>query len=488
MKKEKAARLPRTYPPGPPRIVKGLDPQFLPPELISMIMKDLTTKEVANFRYLCRNVAEVGKEHLVPVLHLQHSDQSFDKMRKISEDPDIRRGVKELVFEGDSLPHFTQEAWALVIERVKLDRPKISKQLIADTLQLIHAPPNDCIPTQKDLYYRLYRDSAVYQRAIRLSSYYTESLRKALKLFSNIHTLQMSVYGKRQPASRAFLRRCYRNRLFPDPETHRGTSEIRSLMVGAFQAQTKLKTFCCSSVNWKFLYNYNDMLTWKCMLQSIRSLEHLELGITSAYGTVNIPGGRQTNDCEECLELLDRRRLSELISAAPKLRSLSIGFGGRFEYYLPGVNLVSVVGTFHWINLQKVSFHRITAKDNQLVEFCKRHSDTLRHLSLRDMTIPRSVHPTGWREVLKTMRQVSDLEVLELRGSLVVGAIGDTLFWRMPWNTKYPTTNFLSQYVVAKDLGEMTLDEYHWMWQEGGFGDPSSEPWIMPGFRFEEPS
>lgn len=65
-----------------------------------MVMETLTPMEVANFRFLCKSVSEVGKRFLVPKIHLLLSKESFDQMQAITNDPDISRGVKEIFYEA----------------------------------------------------------------------------------------------------------------------------------------------------------------------------------------------------------------------------------------------------------------------------------------------------------------------------------------------------------------------------------------------------
>lgn len=91
-------------------------------------------------------------------------------------------------------------------------------------------------------------------------------------------------------------------------------------------------------MSWQFLYQ--DRLTTASIQHSLHALEKLDLLITSTDDVLD--GGEGTN-------FLEGGALSRLISAAPRLQTLSVTFGGAFGWSGEGdeVDIHDVVGTSH---------------------------------------------------------------------------------------------------------------------------------------------
>lgn len=161
----------------------------------------------------------------------------------------------------------------------------------------------------------------------------------------------------------------------------RGTSQLRSLLLGYYNAGTQLTRLELGDINWQFLRNESER-NMRMMKQSLRHLRELDLNITTEYDVYDYEIGMEI---PQCRRYLTNNALYDFIKTAPMLQSLSVSFESsptdcRTE-------LKHIISDHHWTNLGRVHFKNILATQADFATFCSHHASTLRHLSLKDVEL-----------------------------------------------------------------------------------------------------
>lgn len=83
-------------------LVSNFPADQLPPEVVHMVSKFLERTEVASFRLLCRNVAQIRLEYLVPEVQFRCNENCYDRLLATAKHPVVSRYVTNLACESDN--------------------------------------------------------------------------------------------------------------------------------------------------------------------------------------------------------------------------------------------------------------------------------------------------------------------------------------------------------------------------------------------------
>ena len=246
----------------------------LPSEIAHMVFAQLTPRDAASLRLLCRTLSVLGLEYLVPRFHLVFKSSSFEQLRQISEHPVISQHVKSLYYEADTLkkietteggeeemrePELGSEAAASadhagVFEergyRAYCREIGTGDQTVFDThteAQLRQAYQN---------FRRYYQD----QTEIRSHDYGSEIIKSALAKFPKLRVIKLSIARGLLPDyfTPSILDREFGKGLIipyedKDQSKNRGVPQLRSLLLAMEHNSLDVKHLACGSIHWRFL-------------------------------------------------------------------------------------------------------------------------------------------------------------------------------------------------------------------------------------------
>ena len=98
----------------------------LPVELLHLVCTYLEPTEVASFRLLNREIAEIGIHYVVSELILLLNESSFWKLEDVSKHPVISQYVASILWEVHSLPTFDRDEWE---RNIRSPRSELSRRI-----------------------------------------------------------------------------------------------------------------------------------------------------------------------------------------------------------------------------------------------------------------------------------------------------------------------------------------------------------------------
>lgn len=114
----------------------------------------------------------------------------------------------------------------------------------------------------------------------------------------------------------------------------------------------------------------------------------------------------------ECASYLEKGRLRDFVSAAPNLIELAL----EFDCNVPQspARLIDVVGTTTWPSLRCAYFSLLSFTSDDLIEFYRRHSTTLKNIGFDDIKLLQGT----WQDLFPKIKETLELEHVEIGGDL----------------------------------------------------------------------
>ena len=336
--------------------------------------------------------------------------------------------MTHLIYECDVLDHYeSQDDWEynVVGEIVKLKQPApgaSAREHMAWTDYFMgEAPPHQLSDETLDRVYAQYQRLFTLQEQLRDQDYGVSVISEALSHLPKLTTISTSFtpgpkkrYRYLVGQSRTWLSRPVDDPSYDPPRGSglpRGTSQLHSLLLGCYTAETQLMRLELGDINWQFVRDKSEEKT-RMMKRSLRHLRELNLHITSVYDVCDVVYEYKTREFPGPRDHPDNA-LYNFIKAAPMLESLSVSFKTKRKEYK--TELKDIVSDHHWKNLGRVGFENIRATQADFANFCSQHASTLRHLSLKDIELL----PQGsWILTLENMQQTLSLDTAKIRGFL----------------------------------------------------------------------
>lgn len=151
--------------------------------------------------------------------------------------------------------------------------------------------------------------------------------------------------------------------------------------------------------------------------------------------------------------MLDQEETFEFFTYCHDLTHLDLTW---YEGFFDGkLDLQHFLGEFTWHLLSSVSFGRFRITEAAFVNFAARHSTSLDHLSLSDITLSEGT----WYSTFKTLRKVLRLKKASVSGVFYHNDYD--AWWMDPgpaWNGNQPYGDYVREYLVDHSDQEMQLD------------------------------
>ena len=394
--------------------------ESLPSEILHIICTHLKPTDVANLRLASSVVAPVGLQYLVPEIQLVIAEDSFRKLAAIATHPVVSKYVTSLVYQADTLKLLDEEEWRGYVqspdytERVREAHPRyMLRSCEGGYAMRCRVRRHHYTKKQLKEAFRQYQSFCDYQRRMDQSD---RKIVTAMKQLPNLKELTMSAQIRPHPKAfeKAFAPGFMTNCQEDVNEWPVGVAQMRSLLLGAYRAGSKIERLRCEQVNWRILTQKNK--TFEGMKKGLRHLR--ELSITFSTGIEeqeDVLGFLQIEKCQSYIR--ESGRLKDFVTSAPDLERLEICFlGACFEFYDPiyATEFQHVVSDFYWPSLRAVKLRMIGAAEDHLVEFLERHGCTIKDLCIGNL----SLSPGHWWSAFERMRLVLKLDSMDISGSL----------------------------------------------------------------------
>lgn len=403
----------------------------LPPELLHMICAYLKPIEVANLRLQSRLSAAVGTQYLAPEFHLVCSEERFRQLDAIARHSVASKHVTSLFYEADRLRIMARDEWESCIT---------GPEYIARLRQAYQDKPSE---SASDRDVRIYRRELTKARTSQSHSYNHQQLDEAFQKYLKFIEFQKTKYmleSNDTEIDRAMfgfpklkeVLMCTELGLFdfgypPSEVAERkfrpgfssvfeidglgrpiGVQPMRSLLLGLQKSGIKLESFQAGFVNWRIFQQSNTIFSK--MQESLSGLRKLNLMVST--GVRHEDDEEADNETEECAWYLRNGRLKDLVSAAPNLEHLGICFA--FDQPDSPTDLRHVVGDHRWPCLKTVRFDAISMRQDDWINFYKRHKDTLKRVQFGTI----SLLEYSWWPLFEEMRKTLFLDSMLFDGTL----------------------------------------------------------------------
>ena len=450
-----------------------------------MIYAYLTPSEAANLRLMSKGMAVVGLHYFAPIVHLDLEEASFKKLRDIADHPIASKHVYELVYEVDRLESLSREDWSRRImgpeyiasrDRGEPEDPGANADVTTRRAYLRELKIYLSMPlhrfTQGQIYqeWNHFRDAYNKQSHICHSSSLLGKLRDILIKFPNLKNVRTSSKNTMTRWMEGFTQRLGAwwdpNALvldLPGGAWNVGLCSTQTVLRALGHHRLPITTLRLDGLNWQFLaQNKQDfMLTKGCF----RHLKDLSIYFTGrvTIGDEGISVSVDNYDSDAFERVKQRGRLVELLSAAPDLEALAIGFG-ECDFTM-STSLEDTFGKFHWHSLRAVELITFETTETELLDFFSRHADSLRSVTLNGIGLSGGT----WLTTLHRMRQTLKLKHVHLPmgfteddDTMTLGTDCKLEYWDVEREVfvSCPLEDLVEQYLQGHDKEDMTFVAY----------------------------
>ena len=436
---------------------------LLPPELIHLVFTYLKPTEAAAFRWAGRIVAEIGLQYLAPTVYLALKEESYDRLLAIAENPIVSKYVVKLIYETRGLGCINREEFDVRIQNTNIIPPRHDSERpdsfasarawraydreSVRSLSLISKGKATQRPNGAWSLHEAYR---INEKKVLKANFFREKTAEAMRYLRNLKSVFASADGayERYAAELRELLPTYYIVDWVYGEDSLSFDPTSSVLLAAESAGLHIGNFCSQHFNWQvFRQNDKDLAALNRSMLYVRFM-NIAFTIQRDLGQ-----RRMIRDIEfirrECLA---KGRVLALLTSAPDLEYLELTFTTWPQAY-PTVN--ETLGNFHWSSLKAVSLDHVVTREHDLVDFCERHSHTLKDLSLKDMILQE----VTWGVVFHRVRRAFRLGQ-QLHGCKLAGEFVDSLgFILMGGNNK--TGVNISDYIRATNVGDISIGEYY---------------------------
>ncbi|MCJ1281820.1 hypothetical protein MMC26_001143 [Xylographa opegraphella] len=419
----------------------------LPVELIRHIFDCLPVQDRKSLRLTCTKLAPIGIEFLsLSELHLIYTRESFARLRQVSLHPFFGQRVKSIYYEGDRLCHLNSwDAWRSYITYAEdfliASKPKVSaNQGPQNKMNTEWRADRKLRYTDQQLEDGWQNYQACYkeQKHIEVSQSDVRDLAFAIPRFPKLEKIQLSVDQKNFGPSEYMKRSFAKTLIIPKEQfaifrnEHAGVRQYISLMLSVITSDERATLQLGSSrtglqpafgltersVNLHVLHL--DAISWhifKATNPFIRSLHRAIRHLRDLKIVVKLEPKDPYAEVGKCQEILEKGSLHSLLTSAPDLQCLEIGFNTLYSDQQPA-RLADISRKHRWQNLRAVTFRQIQTTEGELLSFLKEHKATLKVILIENMRLEESV---SWTETLQKIRLIAPWDSALVCGRLYYG-------------------------------------------------------------------
>ena len=441
---------------------------LLPSELIHLVFTYLQPTEAAAFRWVGRIVAEIGLQYLAPTIYLALKEESYNRLLAIAEHPIVSKYVVKLVFETRGLGSINREQLDGMIRDTRVIPPRHDSER-PDSFASARAwraydretVRNLPLTSQRKTRQSLSRAWSLHEayrtdgKKVQNANFFREKTAEAMRHLRNLKSIFTSTDGayERYASELKEILPTYYISYRDYGEDSLDFDPTSSVMLAAESAGLHIDNFCSQPFNWQ-VFRHND----KDLTALNRSMLHVRFLNMALTVQRDLGQHRMIREIEfirrECLA---KGRMLDLLTSAPNLEFLELTFATRPQIY---PTIYAFVGDFHWSSLKAVVFDNIATYEYDLVDFCERHSHTLKDLSLTDVLSFDVSWDVIFHSVRRAFRLGQQLHTCKLGGRFSKPGI---LCYPMDFagEGNIPLGILISDYIRATYVGDISLGEYY---------------------------
>lgn len=390
----------------------------LPPEILHTVGSFLDEKDARVWRLTCRKMGAVASCYAFQQLtfYLYHGD--FEMLKHFANHDIFSKYVRSLIYVTDVLPERRMSLNKFITKK------KTSDDLWYKTLQPIVRPQaRTRLPLERPKYsdhdfevvYHKYLDAHARQTDILATAEDFALFRDILPKFTGLRHIMVSAESwfrefmwARRPFDAIFVQA-------HDDLQPSACRQVASLLLPLVGQSPTLESLRLGTVHWSFVRQLEDSMRLSQLSDICRNLTTFDIMIDTGINRHDEVGIWVS----QCKKTVQKGHLRSLMEAMPNLVSLTVGFSfiNEDDDLYPASFRDLVSANAHWEHLRSVKFDVLEAPRQQLVDFFRCHSSTLRTIELKDLRLINS----SWHVFLPQLRELADDMFLD--GILLVGFV-----------------------------------------------------------------
>jgi hypothetical protein len=431
-----------------------------PAEVLHAICALLAPADIAAFRLVAKDLAVIGAHYLVNQVRFHTSQDSLNRLQKMSEHAVFSHSAKILYWEASrldadiTLPQLRDVMQKAATAKAAADtKPKPpppgaslrEQRLFRRNLAKWNSDSKETEQNIKSQFRKYQKIVASEDEAEEALLSYNSALTTAIRRFSHLK----EVHFDNEPSK---CQHMYSQRFgarfdkvaFPIPfdrDTGSSVWQIRELLIGIANSESKVEKLVVHSMAPSF-FQFLTGPTINQVHQAVCNLKHVSLWFRLDEDHEHVDDGG-------CFGILNRGGLRDLLAAAPLLEHLAV----RFDHFPEGgvTTLANVVGDVGWRNLRCLRISQLSTSEAELMA-CLIRLKSLKEVSLGWMTLTKG----SWEHTVERMQRELSLELADFEGFLVSEDLETPEFW----NTDMYSPMVMSDFEFS-DIDSMDDDEWY---------------------------
>lgn len=440
--------------------------EILPRELIHLVFTYLQPTEAAAFRWSGRRAAVIGLQYLAPTVYLALKEESYDRLLAIAEHPIVSKYVVKLDYESEGLGCISRKSFdenvqstRVIPQRYDSERPDTfasarawrayERELIREKRLLSQEQTTQLLDRAWSIHKEYFTDQSIVNQG----SFFLEKTAKAMKQFQNLQSICAFAYGAYERYT-AELKELLPTYYIPPRVTNDFPSSLNPtccVLLAAGSARLRVNEFCCEPIDWD-VFTLNDQ-TFAALKRSMLHVKFMKLAFEVRRDLGQQPMIRDIESIRR--EYLANGRVLDFLMSAPDLENLRLTFRTSLKIY---ATVIATLGDFHWSSLKAVSLDHIATDGNDLVNFCERHSCTLKDLSLSNIVLYKVSWAVTFHRVRQAFRLGQQLHTCELGGQFWDSR--GSLFMETRSSRFISVGVIISGYIRASNVGDISFGKY----------------------------
>ncbi len=358
---------------------------------------------IKQLRLVNKDYALVAAEPLFSEIYLMLKPESFERMRQISVHPSYSKLVKSLRYEPDGLVKYSDyrdwveshpsatrylsknEQWQAMLARLTKYTGEHGYEAGCQNYEEQYAvaiQSDEWLRSNYNPYQKNFQDQAFIRQREHNRGLFMEAMARLPGLEHVIVNFeygimkQMAALRKSFPVTDEWSRAA-------EEKIPQGVMQLRSILLSAQDADTRLKVLRCGEIHWKFFRL--PEADFDRIKSALSHLTHIEIAIEGS----------------RCHTNKNNPRLCQFLSVAKNLRILKVQ---------SWTELKDCVGQNTWRFLTSVQIWYLDADEDSLVDFLERHAGTLQDLTLRRVKLLKG----SWLSALPRVREAIKLKTFNI--------------------------------------------------------------------------
>lgn len=357
-----------------------------PAEVLHLICRLLIPKDIKEARLVCKMLAVIAGQYLVPVVTFNSSAVSLDRLKMISQHPLFSQHVNKLIYEANILPpvhNIRCYEKILISKRMHtIDHPdppprNSSRRAYRVFMRAMTKFTNDCGLTKKQLetQFNKYKTMREAQQLLLESKYDKNVLINALPRFPRLKSIKFDNLGRcKHVLSERHCEQFQEIDGFPtpgDPTNIRVVPQVAHLLKAMCKTKAAIENFDLAAVNPNVFKNLTSA-SRELVNRNLNKLKTIKLAFKVDGDTDDMLDELEPDDS---FEVFEDDSLKTFLASNQELEDLQVSFLDCPMHV--AVKIENLLGDHHWINLRSICLMSIKTSSDDLLACLRRHSSSL---------------------------------------------------------------------------------------------------------------